>query len=170
MKGSYVYLYMYLYILYLLLTSQRRYMYIAWSWNFHHKINIVSFDIIIHKTDIASSSWNLQNIIKQPTRNSATLLYRIALIAIIQLKNGNKITSESLEFHAVLIAPTKEKKYSEGRERHPQINCSKIPRRMKVFSLLFMQITLERINIESRQILRRELQRQKFMTCLGAFS
>lgn len=158
MKGSYVYLYMYLYILYLLLTSQRRY--IAWSWNFHHKINIVSFDIIIHKTDIASSSWNLQNIIKQPTRNSATLLYRIALIAIIQLKNGNKITSESLE----------KKKYSEGRERHPQIKCSKIPRRMKVFSLLFMQITLERINIESPQILRRELQRQKFMTCLGAFS
>lgn len=115
MKGSCVYLYMYLYILYLLLTSQRRY--IAWSWNFHHKINIVSFDIIIHKTDIASSSWNLQNIIKQPTRNSATLLYRIALIAIIQLKNGNKITSESLEFHAVLKAPTKEKKNNQRVEK-----------------------------------------------------
>lgn len=115
MKGSCVYLYMYLYILYLLLTSQRRH--IAWSWNFHHKINIVSFDIIIHKTDTASSSWNLQNIIKQPTRNSATLLYRIALIAIIQLKNGNKITSESLEFHAVLKAPTKEKKNNQRVEK-----------------------------------------------------
>lgn len=81
---------MYLYILYLLLTSQRRH--IAWSWNFHHKINIVSFDIIKHKTNTASSSWNLQNIIKQPTRNSATLLYRIALIAIIQLKHWSSMS------------------------------------------------------------------------------
>lgn len=78
---------------------------------------IVSIDIVIHTTDIGSSSKNLINIIKQQTRNIATLLYRIALVAIIQLENGNKITSETLEFQVVLIGEVKTLKRKKNNQR-----------------------------------------------------
>lgn len=80
-----------------------------------HKI--VSIDVVTHTTDIGSSSLNLKNIIKQQTRNIATLLYRIALVAIIQLENGNKITSETLEFQVVLIGEVKTLKRRKNNQR-----------------------------------------------------